>query len=61
MQFVAESRADGLLDPVAVRIIDVARRDTAGHRGQPVLGVVGQRDILTAIEAPGGVAVGVMP
>ena len=40
VQFVAESRADGLLDPVAVPVVHIAGGDAPGHRSQPVLGVV---------------------
>ena len=38
----ARDASDGLLDPVAVAVVHVTRRDAPGHRRQPVLGVVGQ-------------------
>ena len=60
MQFVAESRADGLLDPVAVPVVDVTRRDTAAQVGQAILRVVGQQMQLVAYPAHRLVAVGVI-
>ena len=49
--------ADGLLDPIAVAIVDVARRDAAAHAGQPILGVVGQVVDAPADRAPPSVTV----
>ncbi len=53
--------ASRLLDSHPVGVVHVAGGYAPGHRRQPVLGVVGQRDILTAADAPGRVAVGIVP
>ncbi len=53
----AHDASDGLLDPVTVAVIDVARRDAVGYAGQPVLGVVGQGVGHTANRAHGHVAI----
>ena len=45
VQFVAENRADGLLDPVAVPVVHIAGRDAPGHRSQPVFCTTDQRDV----------------
>ena len=47
--------ADRALDPVAVAVVDEARRDRAAHLDQAVLGVVGQGEAPAAHGAPGHV------